>query len=271
LPEGDTIHRAARTLALRLGGKQVLRFHSTVPLIAQARLEGARVASVEARGKNLQVAFDDGSVLTTHMRMTGSWHVYHPGERWFLPEHLARVVIEVEGCVAVCFSAPVVELYSSSARLDQARLGRLGPDLLSPAFAAAEAVTRLLTKPRLRLGEALLDQSLLSGIGNVYKSESLFLERLSPFLATSAVPRERLLTLVSRARTLMLGNLAPGGGMRTTRGRSTGPRFWVYRRSGRACLVCEATVLMKRQGESLRSTYFCPRCQGVPSNHDGAL
>jgi endonuclease-8 len=262
LPEGDTIYRAARTLAARLNGKEVLRFHSTVPALVNARLEGTHVAGVEARGKNLQVVFDDGRVLTTHMKMTGSWHVYHPGERWFLPAHRARAVIEVSDCVAVCFSAPVVELHASAARLEQARLGKLGPDILAPGFDATVAAARILSRPALSLGEALLEQSLLSGIGNVYKSESLFLEHLSPFVASSTVPRERLIALVARAESLMKQNLAPGSGMRTTRGQHAGAsRHWVYRRSGEPCFVCETTLEMRRQGASLRSTYFCPRCQ----------
>jgi endonuclease-8 len=264
LPEGDTIYRAARTLAARLKGKKVLRFESTVPALANVRLEGTHVESVEARGKNLQVVFDDGRVLSTHMKMNGSWHVYHPGERWFLPSHRARAVIEVSDCVAVCFSAPVVELHASAARLEQARLGRLGPDILSPSFDAAGASNRILTRAALTLGEALLDQSLVSGIGNVYKSESLFLERLSPFVQSAEIPREQLVALVERARALMLPNLLAGRGMRTTRGVAAGAsRHWVYRRSRESCFVCGTTIRMRRQGATRRSTYFCPSCQHV--------
>jgi endonuclease-8 len=278
LPEGDTIYRAARTLSARLSGKEVTAFRSTVPALAHVKLEGTRVESVEARGKNLQVTFDDGRVLTTHMKMTGSWHVYHPGERWFLPSHRARAVIEVSDCVAVCFSAPVVELHASPAHLEQARLGRLGPDILSPGFDASEAVARIASRSALSLGEALLDQSLLCGIGNVYKSETLFLERVSPFIASGTLPQPRLHAVVTRARTLMQQNLAPGSGMRTTRGALPGAsRHWVYRRSGSACFVCETKIEMRRQGTALRSTYFCRRCQGVelgdrssPSSSPGA-
>jgi endonuclease-8 len=263
MPEGDTIFRAARTLAHRLEGKQVLRFQSSVPALAAARLEGAFVARVESHGKNLDVCFDDGRVLTTHMRMNGSWHVYRPGERWWLPTNRARAVIEVSDCVAVCFSAPVVELHASPARLDQARSGRLGPDILAANFDAAAAADRLLSRSALQLGEALLDQSIASGIGNVYKSESLFLERLSPFVATKEVPRDRLIALLQRAKTLLEANLAPAG-MRTTRGIAPGrSRYWVYRRAEQRCLVCEALVRMRRQGSALRSTYYCPDCQHV--------
>jgi endonuclease-8 len=262
MPEGDTIFRAARTLAHRLEGKKVLRFQSTVPALATARLEGAFVARVESHGKNLDVCFDDGRVLTTHMRMNGSWHVYRPGERWYLPSHRARAVIEVSDCVAVCFSAPVVELHASAARLAQRRTGRVGPDILAHGFDAGAAAESLLSKPGLPIGEALLDQSLTSGIGNVYKSEALFLERLSPFVATNEIPCERLVALMQRAKTLLEANVAPGSGARTTRGISPGPiRHWVYRRSAEPCLVCGAAIRMRRQGLSLRSTYYCPTCQ----------
>ncbi|HVW24730.1 MAG TPA: DNA-formamidopyrimidine glycosylase family protein [Polyangiaceae bacterium] len=272
MPEGDTIFRAARTLAQRLEGKKVLRFHSTVPALATARLEGALVARVESHGKYLDVCFDDGRVLSTHMKMTGSWHVYRPGERWYQPAHRARAVIEVSDCVAVCFAAPVVELHASPARLAQARHGRLGPDILAADFDAARAAERLLTKPSLSIGEALLDQSLTSGIGNVYKSESLFLERLSPFAKTGSIPRERLAALMQRAKLLMIANVAPGSGMRTTRG--TGPgasRHWVYGRSGRQRLACGELVRMRRDGAALRSTYYCPSCQHTDAGEDGSL
>jgi endonuclease-8 len=261
MPEGDTIFRAARTLAHRLEGKKVLRFQSTVPALATARLEGALVARVESHGKYLDVCFDDGRVLTTHMRMNGSWHVYRPGERWYLPGHRARAVIEVSDCVAVCFSAPVVELHASPARLAQTRSGRLGPDILAPDFDANAAADGLLARPKLSLGEALLDQSIASGIGNVYKSESLFLERLSPFVTTSEVPRDRLVALVQRARTLMQTNTAPGSGMRTTRFGAS--RHWVYGLAGHPCFVCGTPIDMRRQGAAQRSTYFCPTCQNV--------
>jgi endonuclease-8 len=264
MPEGDTIFRAARTLAHRLEGKKVLRFQSTVPALATVRLEGALVARVESHGKNLDVCFDDGRVLTTHMRMNGSWHVYHPGERWYLPSHRARAVIEVSDCVAVCFSAPVVELHASAARLAQTRSGRVGPDVLAADFDANAAAGRLLSKPALPLGEALLDQSIASGIGNVYKSEALFLERLSPFVTPSEVPRDRLVALMQRAKTLMETNIAPGSGMRTTRGTAPGAsRHWVYRRAAQPCFVCGTDIAMRRQGSALRSTYFCPTCQSV--------
>jgi endonuclease-8 len=260
MPEGDTIFRAARTLHARLGGKRVLRFESSVAALANTGLAGTTVDRVAALGKHLVVEFDDGRVLTTHMKMTGSWHVYRPGERWLLPAHRARAVIEVNDCVAVCFSAPVVELHATRGRLEQARLGRLGPDILSPELDVEAAAARFAARGAVPIADALLDQSVVCGIGNVYKSESLFLERLSPFLSAGEIPRARLIALVGRVRALMQRNLAPGSGMRTTRSHSAS-RYWVYRRSGEPCFECRSLIVMRRQGTALRSTYYCPNCQ----------
>src|ERR1041384_1348710 len=131
MPEGDTIFRAARTLGKVLGGKAVTAFHSSLPKLADATLVGHRVVRVEPRGKNLLIHFDDERALYTHMRMTGSWHVYRPGETWQKPERQAKAVIETADMVAVCFNAPVVELFSASELERHPVLRRLGPDLLA--------------------------------------------------------------------------------------------------------------------------------------------
>lgn len=274
MPEGDTIFRAARTLAHRLQGKTVRAFRSTVPALVFAALDGRVVERVEARGKNLLIVFDDGRVLASHMKMSGAWHVYRPGERWFLPAHRARVVLEVDGCVAVCFSAPVVELYATQSRLEDARLAKLGPDILRPDFDAKEALRRMRLDGATPLGVALLDQRVIAGIGNVYKSETLFLEKRSPFSPLRAFDDAALLATIARAKSLMEQNLAPGSGLRTTRGSFTASRYWAYLREGQPCFECGAPIAMRRQGEARRSTYFCARCQGVtedPRDVDRAL
>lgn len=263
MPEGDTIFRAARTLAHRLQGKMVRAFRSTVPALVFATLEGRTIERVEARGKNLLIVFDDGRVLASHMKMNGAWHVYRPGERWFLPAHRARVVLEVDGCVAVCFSAPVVELYTTQSRLEDARLAKLGPDILRSDFDPEEVLRRMRLEGAVELGVALLDQRMVAGIGNVYKSETLFLERRSPFLPLRAFDDGTLRGTLARAKSLMEQNLAPGSGLRTTRGSFTASRYWAYLREGQPCLECGTPIGMRRQGEARRSTYFCPRCQDV--------
>jgi endonuclease-8 len=265
MPEGDTILRAARTLARRLQHKTILAFSSTVPSIARADLLGHAIVRVEARGKNLLVHFDDGRALHTHMRMTGSWHVYLPGERWQRPASFARVVLEVEGCVAVCFSAPVVELFAPG-RADTARdLASLGPDILAPMFDIETAVANLKARGSMAIGEAVLDQRLVAGIGNIYKSETLFLERVDPFCRVDTLADDRLIAILVEARRLMTANLAPGSGMRTTTHRRAGTRarHFTYGRSGEPCLVCGDRIRMRRQGTALRSTYYCPTCQSA--------
>ncbi len=262
MPEGDTILRAARTLARVLEGRRIEKFRSPLPQLSHADLAGHTVVGVEPRGKHLLFLFDDGRALHSHMRMTGSWHVYRPGEAWQKPERLARVVLETESFVTVCFNAPVVELLSPSDLAHHPSLSRLGPDVLAPLFDAKGARERLKAMPAAAIGEALLAQGAIAGIGNIYKSESLFVSRLSPFSLVGSLPDERLDGVIGAARRLMSANLGSSARTTTTgRAGPAGPRYWVYDRSGRPCLVCGARVRMRRQGDGGRSTYWCPRCQ----------
>jgi endonuclease-8 len=260
MPEGDTIFRAARTLQTALAGKVVRAWRSPLPAFTGAGLEGKRIDKVEPRGKNLLVHLDDGRSVLTHMRMTGSWHVYRPGERWQRAARRARLVLETDDFVAVCFDAPVVELLAPGRVARHESLVRLGPDVLAEEFDAAEARRRLRARDDSPIGEALLVQRALAGIGNIYKSESLFLCRLDPWRRIADLDDAALDHLVSTARDLMRNNLGPFA--RSTR--PAGPRgagTWVYGRRGEACLVCGARIAMRRQGQGLRSTYYCPECQ----------
>ena len=266
MPEGDTIFRAARTLEKVLGGAIVTEARSTVPAVSSARLSGRTVVRVEARGKNLLIHFDDGRVLHTHMRMTGSWHVYRPGERWQRPERQARVVLATARFVAVCFNAPVVAILSAAELARHPSLSRLGPDPLSPEFDAAQACRRLRELGDVPLGEALLRQSALAGVGNVYKSEALFLCGTNPFRLVRDLPEPELDLLVHKARDLLSANV--GAGPRTTRPSLTRERTWVYGRSGRPCRRCGTEIRMRRQGPEARSTYWCENCQ--PAGASGA-
>jgi endonuclease VIII len=196
------------------------------------------------------------------MRMTGSWHLYRPGERWQRPERQARVVLETSRFVAVCFAAPVVELLGKGEERRHPSLSRLGPDLLSAGFDPAEARRRLRALGDLPIGEALLAQSAVAGIGNVYKSETLFLCGVDPFVRVRDLSDAVLDGIVAKARALMSANLV--GRARATRG-GRGSRTWVYRRRGRACLRCGTPIRMRRQGDAGRSTYWCPSCQSGPS------
>jgi len=263
MPEGDTLHRTAHTLARVLEGQRLVRVRSSVPSIAHAELPGHLVEKVSAQGKNLLIRFDDGRVLHTHLKMRGSWHVYRPGERFQRPEHQARVILEVSDALAVCFAAPTVRLLAKGAEATDSYLTGLGPDLIPEQFDLDKAVSGLAALGELGLGEALMTQTALSGIGNIYKSETLFICRLQPFRPVSEVDRETLTRVVRCARDLLQRNAQPGVPQRTT---TVGMRWphWVYRRSGEPCRVCGTIIVMQRQGALHRSTYFCPNCQSSP-------
>ena len=207
MPEGDTILRAARALGRSLRGKSITAFSSPLPALADAGLAGRRIDTVEALGKNLIVRFDDGRALVTHMRMTGSWHLYRPGETWKKPPRLARAVLATADAVAVCFNAPVVELLSARQLERSERLRRLGPDVLADGFDAAAAARRLAVFAERPIGEALLLQSALAGIGNIYKSETLFACGADPFAPVSAFSAGELERITGKARALMSANL----------------------------------------------------------------
>jgi endonuclease-8 len=259
MPEGDTLFRIATTLHAALAGGRVTACDS--PL-----------APIQARGKHLLLSFDDGRTLRTHLRMHGAWHLYRPGEEWQKPARSARFTLAVEGprgaFVAVCFSAPEVELIAGAEALARhPRLSRLGPDATTDAFDLEAALARLQARPEEPIGVALMRQGTVAGIGNVIKSETLFLERQAPFALVETLPPPQQRALLGRAHDLLVKNRVRGA--RTTReeGRPTrfgpgrGPRLWVYGRSGKPCLRCGTKIEMRRQGDAGRSTYFCKTCQ----------
>lgn len=258
MPEGDTISRAAHTLARALAGKTVRRFRSAA---GGGDLAGRRIDAVESAGKNLLVRFDDGRVLRTHMRMHGAWHLYRPGERWRKPSGFARAVLETDDWAAVCFSAPVVEVLRPREERSHPALARLGPDVVAGAFDVGEAIGRLRARPELELGDALLRQDAVAGIGNIWKSETLFRCRADPFAKVGTLPDGVLAGILETARRLMgaRAGAAPRLGKTALAGRE------VYRRRGRPCRRCGTGIAMRRQGTDQRSTYYCPRCQGTPA------
>src|SRR5918992_1368289 len=221
MPEGDTIFRTATVLRATLVGRRITAARAQArPGLRRppdlSRLVGTTVASVESRGKHLLIGFDAGLTLRTHMRMRGAWHRYRPGERWLRPAANASAVLETGDVVAVCFDAPVVELLTDAALVRQPSLRALGPDLLAPDFDTNEAVRRLRERGPMELGEALLDQRALAGIGNVYKNEVCFIERVSPWRAVRELDHETLRRLVVTAPDLLRQH-AGGGPPGTTR------------------------------------------------------
>ncbi len=261
MPEGDTILRLARRLDAVLTGEVLCAVTSQVWEVPETRLRGRTVKAVEARGKNLLIWLDDGSALHCHLKMNGSWRVYAPGGNWSRPSAQVRLVLETQRSVAVCFNAPVLVWLPPGGAARQPRLNTLGPDLLARAVDVDQVMANLAQVSRVPLGEALLDQRVMAGVGNVYKSETLFVCRQDPFVAVGDVTAPALARVVDTAAALMRRNLGPGP--RRTRPRGSGPALWVYRRSGQHCLVCGVTVEMRRQGAQARSTYYCPACQGV--------
>lgn len=259
MPEGDTIFRTAVTLRPLLEGKRILDVSSREHDGFEEPIRGGVVSSVEAQGKHLLIHFAGGPVLHSHLGMTGSWHVYRPGEPWRKPERLAGIVLNLEESVVVCFSPKTLELLSPAELHRHRYLNRLGPDLLSSHFDREEVIRRFRIHNRTPIGEAVMNQTIVCGIGNVYKSELLFLLQVHPRRPVSDFNDETLHALLSKARDLMTRNLA--GYPRQTRFAADGPKKWVYGRAGKPCFECGAPIQITRQGELGRTTYFCPKCQ----------
>lgn len=259
MPEGDTIYRAAVRLKPILEGKLIQRAEAQKPRIPASSLVGREIKTVEARGKHLLFHFDDGRVLHSHMGMTGSWHIYKVGEAWFKPARLAAVMLECPQHVVVCFTPKTLELLSAEALRRHPYLQRLGPDLLGSPPDDSEVLRRFRVHNRSTIGEAIMNQTIVSGVGNVYKSEVLFLLHVHPLTAVNQLSDEQILAITTRSRELMQMNVA--GYPRTTRLSLDGRRQWAYGRSGQPCFVCGTRIEMIRQGDAGRSTYFCPHCQ----------
>lgn len=242
MPEGDALHRAARRLQPLVG--QRLEVESPHPR-AQAtgvapRVDGRVLESVEAVGKNLLLRFDGGLVVRSHLRMTGRWRVEPRGrERRGLP----WLVLRGEQLEGVLWNGPVLALETRN-------VARLGQDVLAEDFDLEAAVRRLREAGDRFLGEALQDQRLVAGIGNMWMADALWTVRVSPWLGVREVPEEALRDAVAAARRLMQEALATG-----RRGRQ------VYRRAGRPCLRCGTIVRSRGQGDANRTAYWCPGCQ----------
>ena len=265
MPEGDTIFRTADVLRAALVGRRIIAARAQarpgmrrVPDLA--RLIGATVERVEPRGKHLLIGFDNGLTLRSHLRMTGSWHRYRPGEAWKRPMLRASAILETPESVAVAFDTPVVELLTDADLRRSEPLNALGPDLLAREFDEAEALHRLRERDGQELGNVLLDQRAVAGIGNVYKSEVAFLERLDPWTPVRDFSDEELLSALTATRRLLRANTR-GGARVTTGSGARGEGLWVYGRGGRPCRRCATPIQQRRQGELARLTYWCPRCQ----------
>jgi endonuclease-8 len=254
MPEGDTLARTAAGLRPYLLGRSVTNARARLPGPQVGRVVGSTITAVDTLGKNLLIRFDNGLELRTHLRMNGTWHRYRPGEPWRRAPGRARLVLEVPGAVAVCFDAPVVELFEQRAESLHPSMSQLGPDVLGTSFDGAEALRRLRDPSRAAtsIAEALLDQRALAGIGNIWKNETLWAERVDPFENVADLDDATLERLVATARRFMLASVKQ---------RVPGP-FSVYRKAGRPCRRCGTPINSVQQGSDVpRTTYWCPRCQ----------
>ncbi|WP_254507945.1 Fpg/Nei family DNA glycosylase [Anatilimnocola floriformis] len=261
MPEGDTIHRAATRLRAVLDGQLIERAESRWLGAVAASFPGRKIQSIEARGKHLLIALDDDRVIHSHMGMTGSWHIYRPGEPWFKPPQRAAISLDCPAVCVVCFTPKLLEVLTATALRRHDYLNRLGPDLLAKPPSDEEVIARFRQGNNLPIGQAVMNQTIVSGIGNVYKSELLFSLRLHPLLLVSDMSDEQLLELTTLASELMSQNLS--GRPRTTRHSLDGGRFYAYGRSGKACYTCSTPIEVIRQGDAGRTTYFCPHCQAL--------
>jgi endonuclease-8 len=278
MPEGDTIFRTARALQKAIGGKVVTGFETGLATLArvedEATVVGRLVEKVESRGKWCLIYFSGDLILVTHMLMNGSWHLYRTGERWRMGRSRMRVVIRTDNWEAVAFNVPIAEFHTARSLERHSQIPKLGPDVLAAKFTVEDGVARLAAygrgNPDAEVAVVLLNQRVLAGLGNVYKSEVAFAAGVNPFRAMRTITRREMETLVDFAHRYMKANVAEGkgdgivtytGNRRTTGAMDREERLWVYGRKGQECRRCGTAVMMRKQGEQARSTYWCPECQ----------
>ena len=279
MPEGDNIFRSARTLNRALAGKVVTGFRSAYPLLTRFNdntpLTGQTIERVESRGKWLLMHFSGGEVLVTHMLMSGSWHLYRPGERWQQPATNMRIVIQTSDFVAVGFNVPVAEMHTAQSLSRKREIPSAASDVLGGDFDSNSAAERLLAHRDLELGEALLYQQVLAGVGNVFKSEICFVTRLNPFRKVATLTRQQAADVVAEARRQLGANVLEDSGdqivtyrgrnRRTTHRSDPGASLWVYGRTGQPCRRCGELIQSRQQAPGARWTYWCPQCQPIRS------
>jgi endonuclease-8 len=273
MPEGDSIYRTARTLHRALAGGEVVRFESVLPALVRVHedtpVTGRVVESVTAVGKHVLMRFSGDLVLRTHMRMNGSWHLYRPDERWRRPRRDMRVLVATRQFQAIGFSVPVAEFLDARALARQTDLRLIGPDLLGVSFDIDESIRRFRERQTSSIADTLINQRVVAGAGNVYKSEVLFLCRINPFVSVGSVTDAQLVDVLTMARKHLRANVThPVGGITTYRGyRRTGrratdaDRLYVYGRGRLPCRKCGGVIQVAAQGANARLTYWCPSCQ----------
>lgn len=263
MPEGDTVFRTGRLVEDALAGRTLTRGEFRHPRLATVDLSGREVLGVGTVGKHLFFRFSGALSLHSHLKMDGSWRVLRPGRRWPMPGHHARAVLGHADGQVVGFRVHDLDLLPTGA--ESRHVGHLGPDLLDPEWTdehAATAGAALAAKPGRELGLALLDQRVMAGVGNLYKTEICFLLGVTPWTAVSEVDADHAVLL---ARKLLSAN-AWRPEQSTTGELAGGRRNWVYERTRHGCFRCGGPVRVATQGEGVhgRPTWFCPTCQHGP-------
>jgi endonuclease VIII len=278
MPEGDTIFRTARALGRALLDKPVTVFRSTYPLLTRfdddTPLAGQTVDQVESRGKWLLIHFSGGGTLATHMLMSGSWHIYRHGERWQQSRMNMRIVLENSEFVTVGFTVPVAKMIWKRDLERTLRIPSTSIDVLSADFDAEEVARRVAAHGGEEIGDVLLHQEVIAGVGNVFKSEICFVTATNPFCKVAELDAERIALLVATSRKLVKSNVLEDSGdaivtyggrqRRTTHESDPGASLWVYGRAGEPCRKCGERIRRRMQGPDVRVTFWCQHCQPLP-------
>jgi endonuclease VIII len=282
MPEGDTIFRTARSLSRALVAKPITGFRSNYPMLTRFHddtpLTGQLVLQVEPRGKWMLIYFSSGGILASHLLMSGSWHIYRPREPWQKPARHMRIVIENSEYVAVGFNVPVAEMHTAQSVIRDRRIPSTDVDVLSVSFDSAAAADRLLAFSCEEVGDVLLHQKVLAGVGNVFKSEICFLTGTNPFCPVAALTQPQIVALISTAQRLIRANVLEDSGSmivtfrgshrRTTHQSNPGESLWVYGRHGQPCRRCGDPIRRRIQGPDARVTFWCHLCQPMPDGSD---
>lgn len=257
--EADTIYRSAAALRTALLGKELFRFEAP-QLIGTRPSVGRVVEEVRSHGKNVEIIWDDGVVLHTHLRMFGSWELYRAGERWKKSKDRASVVIVVSDRIVVCFNAAIVETYRDFDPRRHPILGRRGPDLCRADADLEECVDRVMNYQErdTPIADVLLDQRVMCGVGNVYRCELLWACEIHPWAHVGSLKRGECREMVMLASEMILANLdyTPRG----TAAEFSGS-LAVYGRQGKHCQRCGDLIKVTHHGEAHRVLYWCPNCQ----------
>ncbi len=282
MPEGDTIFRTARALGRALVGKPITGFRSTYPLLTRfdddTPLAGQLVDRVESRGKWLLIHFSGGGTLASHLLMNGSWHIYRAGEPWQQPPTNMRIVIENSAYQVVGFRVPVAEIHTAQSLARDRRIPRPAADVLNAEFDEAAVTQRLLAHGNEEIGDVLLHQDVLAGVGNVFKSEICFVTGLNPFRKVATLSAEQVARVLATARRLLAANVLEDSGdkivtyrgrqRRTTHHSDPSASLWVYGRRGEPCRHCGEPIRRRIQGFDARVTFWCQVCQPMPDGSD---